>query len=184
MRYLLFFVLATLTACTTPTLDLLNNQTWQPTGQAGWRYAGKQLVGTVSDGAEGAMITTQGYENFDFQVEFQPDSTVNSGVFVRCQGRSIDFKSCYEFNIWDFNPNQTYRTGAVVLRAEPLAQVNSVGQWNTYRVLAKGNHLQAWVNGTMVADLTDDELMGGYIGLQASGEGEIRFRNAKLQPLQ
>ena len=154
---------------------------WGPVGEADWRYNGGQFAATVEGGREGAFITDRRYDDFELTFEFQPDSTVNSGVFLRCAERAIDPETCYEFNIWDNNPNQTYRTGGVVLRAEPLARVETVGRWNTYRLRLVGNHLQAWVNGTPVADLRDETLAKGYIGLQASGVGVVRFRKLRLQ---
>ena len=185
MRLLVsLLLLATYTSCTTPqSADLLNTTAWQPVGDSQWRYAGKQVVGRAVDGQAGALMTTRPHGDFEFRVDFHPDSTVNSGVFVRCADRTVDPNTCYEFNVWDNNPNQTYRTGGVVLRAEPRARVETVDQWNTYRIEARGGRVRAWINDTLVADLEDESLPSGYIGLQAAGEGEIRFRNARVREL-
>ena len=185
MRLLvLLFLLVTYSGCTAPrSVDLINSTAWRPVGDASWRYAGKQVIGWATDGQAGALMTTQPYGDFDFRVEFKPDSTVNSGVFVRCAERVFDPNTCYEFNIWDNNPNQTYRTGGVVLRAEPTARVETTGQWNTYRVEARGGRLRAWINDVPVANLADTNLASGYFGLQAAGEGEVRFRNARVREL-
>ena len=42
---------------------------------------------------------------------------------------------------------------------------------------------QVWVNGILTADIRDEVLIEGYIGLQAMGTGEIRFRNVKIKTL-
>lgn len=185
MRLLLPLLLAySLSACAPGKhLALQDTAVWQATGNANWRYAGKELVGTVRDGQVGALMTTRSYDNFEFSVDFRPDATVNSGVFVRCATRQIDMRACYELNIWDDNPSPPNRTGAVVLRAEPLNQVQTIDRWSTYRVRAEGGRIRAWIDDTPVADLEDDELPSGYLGLQASGTGTIRFRKARLSEL-
>lgn len=44
------------------------------------------------------------------------------------------------------------------------------GQWNSYRVMAKGPRIQTWINGTPIGDLTDarahQAFPAGFIGLQ------------------
>ncbi|MBM4093427.1 MAG: DUF1080 domain-containing protein, partial [Planctomycetes bacterium] len=62
-------------------------------------------------------------------------------------------------------------------------------QWNTFRVLAVGPRVQTWINGRMVADLTDEaSSQFGFIGLQVHGVGEkgpfeVRWRNIKIKDL-
>ena len=50
------------------------------------------------------------------------------------------------------------------------------GEWNKYRVLAKGARIQTWVNGKQVSDLVDEEKLKthpkGFIGLQVHGIGK------------
>ena len=38
-----------------------------------------------------------------------------------------------------------------------LKDVIKAGEWNEYKIVAKGNHLQHWVNGKMTADITDND---------------------------
>ena len=183
MRYIFLFFL--LSACLgSNSSGFLNPGDWSPVGEATWRYAGKQIVGTVTGGQEGAFMSRRTYDDFELTLDFKPDSTVNSGIFLRCTERAIDPQTCYEFNIWDNNPNPTYRTGGVVLRAEPLAHVETIGHWNTYRLRLQGDRLQAWVNGTMVANLRDRKIAEGYVGLQASGEGTVRFRGVRVRGIE
>ena len=112
-----------------------------------------------------------------------PDSSINSGVFIRCKNQELSARDCYELNIWDLHPNQDFRTGAVVTRAVPSAFVETIGKWNTYKIKAQGDHLHVWVNGQQTADIQDSDRSEGYIGLQANGTGEIRFRKVKLKQL-
>ncbi len=155
---------------------------WQIFGGAEWKFNEGELIGTVKDSV-GFVMTENKYTDFILELEFKPDSTINSGIYIRCQNKEISFTDCYEINIWDLHPNQDFRTGAIVNRATPLNYVETIGEWNTYKIQIKGDHLQAWINDIPTADLKDSSLAEGYIALQAMGTGEVRFRNVKFQSL-
>ncbi|MEC7224317.1 MAG: DUF1080 domain-containing protein, partial [Verrucomicrobiota bacterium] len=67
------------------------------------------------------------------------------------------------------------------------------GEWNQYRVLAKGNRIQTWINDEMIEDLIDEEIYKshpkGIIGLQVHGIGKkdgpftVRLRDIKIKEL-
>lgn len=57
-----------------------------------------------------------------------------------------------------------------------------VGEWNTYRITARGGELVLEVNGREVNRLTGVTPSGGHIGLQSEGHA-IEFRNISLEPL-
>lgn len=152
---------------------------WATFGNAQWAFQGDTLVGTTAD-AEGFVMTRGTYSNFILDLEFKPDSSINSGIFIRCAERELSAEDCYEINIWDLHPTPKWRTGAIVLRETPLAHVNTLNRWNTYRIAAGADTLRIWVNDTLTALLPSPELSAGFIGLQASGTGEIRFRNVRL----
>jgi len=95
----------------------------------------------------------------------------------------VGAKDCYEINIWDLHPNQDYRTGAIVARIKPLKKVNTLNQWNRYKIRSKADHIQVWINDTLTADFKDESLPRGYIALQAAGVGTIEFRKLTLVSL-
>lgn len=152
-------------------------------GDATWRFENNELIGSVSEGA-GFVMTKASYSDFMLELQFKPDSTINSGIFIRCQKRELSFEDCYEINIWDLHPKQEFRTGAVVSRFSPLKKVETLNQWNRYRIKNKENHLQAWINDILVVDLSDTDLKSGPIALQAAEKGEIKFRNVKITKLE
>ena len=47
------------------------------------------------------------------------------------------------------------------------------GEWNKFRIVAKGSRIQTWINGTPVGDLTHEGVYAthpkGEIGLQVHG---------------
>ena len=159
-----------------------NSKDWFIKGDANWNFSNNELIGKIKNGA-GFIMTQQTYKDFILELEFKPDSTINSGIFIRCKNNNINPTDCYEVNIWDLHPNQEYRTGAIVMKSIPLAMVQTIDKWNTYKIKNETDHIQVWVNGILTADIRDTVLTEGYIGLQATGTGEIRFRNVKIKTL-
>ncbi|MEP5611920.1 MAG: DUF1080 domain-containing protein [Cyclobacteriaceae bacterium] len=155
-----------------------NSDNWSVEGEADWSFENAELVG-IADSAAGLVISKASFKDFELNLEFKPDSTVNSGVFARCED-APSAGNCYELNIWDLHPNQDNRTGAVVTIAVPLAQVQSLNKWNTYKIICQGSRIQAWVNGTQTVDLVNELHEKGPIALQAASVGEIRFRNVEV----
>ncbi|MEO1262904.1 MAG: DUF1080 domain-containing protein [Bacteroidota bacterium] len=155
---------------------------WIKQGNADWQFNQSELVGKLDTGA-GFVITETVYDNFVLQMEFNPDSTINSGVFVRCAGYEMTPIICHEINIWDLHPNQDFRTGAIVTKVKPFEKVETLNKWNTYKIKCEQGQTQVWVNDVLTAEISDDSLLKGHIGLQAAGAGEIRFRNIVLNEL-
>lgn len=149
---------------------------------ANWSLSNKELIGEIINGA-GFVITQQKYKDFILELEFKPDSSINSGVFLRCKNYDMNPTDCYEVNIWDLHLNQDIRTGAIVMKSIPLSIVQTIDKWNTYKIKNEKDHIQVWVNGILTADMRDKTLTEGYIGLQASLIGKIRFRNVKIKSL-
>jgi hypothetical protein len=156
---------------------------WIIGGNATWFFSEDVLVGRLDSGA-GFVVTDKKYQNFELTLEFLPDSSVNSGVFVRCANQSLSYEDCYEVNIWDMHPNQDFRTGAIVAKAKPTNYVETIGKWNTYRIVCKNESVQTWVNGVETSSLQDSALSKGFIALQAAGAGEIRFKNVVIAPIE
>lgn len=159
-----------------------DSDSWLQKGDAKWEFANGEIYGSLLKGT-GFIMTKDTYKDFELELEFYPDETINSGVFVRCKNYELSYEDCYEINIWDYHPDQPNRTGAIVSRTTPLERVETIGKWNTYKIRAEGNHIQAWINGTLVADLENEDLNEGYIGLQAAEIGMVRFRNVNISIL-
>ena len=155
---------------------------WEIFGAANWTIEEGILHGTVTD-TVGFVMSKAAYADFLLTVEFRPDRSINSGIYLRCKNKEISFVDCYEFNIWDLHPNQEFRTGAVVNITPPLNYVETIDQWNTYEIELRENKLKAWINGIQTVELEDTTLNEGYIALQAMGTGEVSFRKLRIQDL-
>ena len=157
-----------------------NSDTWFVDGDSKWKFAGNELIG-VADSTSGFIITHDTYRNFELNLEFQPDSTINSGVFVQCARPEMSATDCHELNIWDLHPNQDFRTGAIVTKVKPYEIVETLNKWNTYRAITKEGSIKVYVNNVLTSSIERDTLLEGHIGLQAMGNGTIKFRNIKVK---
>lgn len=159
-----------------------NRDSWVQMGDAKWKFSGDEIMATILRGS-GFIMTKDVYKDFELELQFYPDETINSGIFVRCAEKELSYTDCYEINIWDYHPDQKERTGAIVSRAAPLKNVQTINKWNTYKIQCKGNKIKAWINGDLTADIDNNELIEGYIALQAAGLGTVRFKNVTLTAL-
>lgn len=59
------------------------------------------------------------------------------------------------------------------------------GDWNSYQVLADGDHIRPTFNGVVTIDTHDSLAPRGLFGLQlhAGPEMRVEFRNLKLERL-
>src|SRR5690606_2776166 len=70
-----------------------------------------------------------------------------------------------------------------------LQSVVKKGEWNQYKVVAKGFTIQNFVNGTLTAEVTDNDTQmrrrGGLLALQihVGPPMKVQFRNIKLKRL-
>ena len=180
MRVLTLISILVLAGCvaSAPNLD-----SWSQTGDANW-ISTDGITKSTNQSGTGFLVSTELYDDFELTVEFKPDATVNSGVLVRCQDpEDIALSNCYEINIWDLHPNQDYRTGAIVIHSiPPFVHLNSVGKWNQYRIIARGDELSVWLNEELTAGMTTAEFSRGHIALQSAG-GKVQFRNLSIKTI-
>jgi hypothetical protein len=59
------------------------------------------------------------------------------------------------------------------------------GDWNTYEILADGDHIRLKFNGVVTIDMHDSAASSGIIALQlhAGPEMRVEFRNLKIKVL-
>ena len=177
----------------TVTYSLINEPTWvnlfagqdltqfNEVGGPEWHIVDDYVEAT--SGEAGFLVTRGSYGNVQVQLEFWTSPDANSGVFMRCQdGSQPGAATCYEVNIFDQRPDQTYRTGGIVDFAEPMAQMDAADRWNTFDIIMDGDHLVVRMNDALMVDTTDDTFAVGPIGFQWSA-GTVRFRNIRLHPL-
>ncbi|MCA9209161.1 MAG: DUF1080 domain-containing protein [Planctomycetales bacterium] len=187
-------------------VDLFNGKTldgWtQKNGTATYRVEDGAVVGKTNEGSPNSFLCTdKDYGDFELTFEVKVDDALNSGVQIR--SASIQEKNNGRVHgpqveiatngTAGFIYGEALGTGWLSsdeARADKTKQAAfKKGEWNKYRVLAKGNSIKTWVNDVPVADLVDEKsgMSSGFIGLQVHGIGrgtgpyEVRWRNIKLR---
>lgn len=164
----------------------VDTEGWRQVGDAAWRFdptGAEAGPGTVTS----FLVSPDGHADFRLTVEFWIEDDTNSGIFVRCGAiagvADVNPTNCYEVNIYDSHPNQSWRTGSIVTQVTPAAHVDTLGRWNRLEIRAAGPHLEVLVNGTPTAELTDARATAGPIALQYAGRGLVRFRKLSIVAL-
>jgi hypothetical protein len=187
-------------------------------GTATYAVEDGAIVGTAVLGSPNTFLcTNREYGDFLLEFEVKVDTELNSGVQIRSQiapeemvlrfehqGKVVERKIPkdrvygYQVEIAANSPNagNIYDEArrAVFLddfSAKPAAQTAfRDGQWNRYRVEARGDSIKTWVNGIACADIRDSMTLRGIIGLQVHAVPkdkfkpyQVRWRNLRLREL-
>ncbi len=172
---------------------------------AGWEQHGGKAVYKVEDGAivghsvpntqNSFLCTKERFGDFELVFEVKVDNALNSGVQIRSNIKENDRVWGPQVEIAASPDGAGYIYGEATGRGW-LSQERTKkdafknGEWNGYRVLAKGANMKTWLNDQPIADLTDEEsAREGLIGLQVHGVGKreeplfVRWRNLKIRKL-
>jgi hypothetical protein len=166
---------------------------------------------TVEDGAivgrdgQSYLFTERGdYEDFHLRAEAQINATGDGGIVLRTDfavrpatsTSGVAFTSGYEAQI-ALRPKWPVHTGSLSGPADQSAgdAVFEVGplnphqpdEWFQLEVIARGNHLQVFVDGKQTADYHDEkaQFTRGHLALQTFGPdlAVIRFRKIEIKEL-
>jgi hypothetical protein len=117
------------------------------------------------------------YADFDLRLEWRAHKKgYNSGLFIR-SGRNV---GANQINLAQRDAGHLMG-GAKGGKAVPELQ-KEPGEWNQWRVLAVGDRITFWCNGTKAWEVSGFKTRRGYIGLQAEGAA-IDFRNIRIKEL-
>lgn len=174
----------------------------QKNGTATYRVEDGTIVGKTSEGSPNSFLCTdREYSDFELRFEVKVDDALNSGVQIR--SKSIPEKNKGRVHgpqveiatngTAGFIYGEALGTGWLSEdREDPKAKAAfKKGEWNKYRVVAKGKSIKTWVNDVPVADLVDEKsgMTSGFIGLQVhsipknAGPYEVRWRNIEIKEL-
>ena len=195
----------------------------------GWTIKdGDLTVGSVGDASQagGDIITKERFSNFELVVDFKTSSGCNSGIkyLVRPNidqttgGAATGARASLgvmigpEFQILDDathpdaragqNGNRTLGSLYDLIPAATTKKPNPIGQWNTARIVVRGNHVEHWLNGDKILEYERGsaafrelvaqskfkvvpgfaEWPDGHVLLQEHGS-LVSFRNIKIRAL-
>ncbi len=178
----------------------------QKNGTATYRVEDGCIVGKTSEGSPNSFLCTKkDYCDFELEFEVKVDDRLNSGVQIRSKtkgsptgrvyGPQVEIESagkqgCEAGYVYGEATGRGWLTPQD--RLKPHKHFKD-GEWNRYRVVAKGARIQTWINGKPIEDLTDEAIHKthpcGFIGLQVhgirKGQGpyEVRWRNIRIREL-
>lgn len=162
-------------------------ENFERVGDANWRAEGGAIV--ADKGKGGFLLSKNSYKDFQLRVEFWPDHNANSGIYTRCGDRkNLTDKTCWEANIFDQRPDQTFATGGIVHHGKVLQPTKAGGKWNTYEITLKGSTMTVVLNGTKTAETSNVGPASGPIALQFGNlpkgpGGAIKFRKVQVKEL-
>ena len=198
------------------TVDLFNGN-----DLANWTKRGGAATYAVEDGAivgrsapntsNTFLCTDKDYADFELELDFKIDDTdFNSGIQIRSHSRSEDGgERVYGYQVEiDPRPDRLWSAGLYfeggsperkagwlngLSKNEPAQKAFRLGEWNHIKAVARGRHLQTWINGVAAADYTDNDerafVPSGFIALQVHSVGEstdakeVRWKDIKLTEL-
>lgn len=108
-----------------------------------------------------------------------------AGILYEEKGRGILAERGQRVTIGADGKKETEQFG----KAEDLGKGIHPGQWNDFRVVANGNHLQHFINDTLTMEVIDQQsdraATNGVIALQlhAGPPMTVRFKNIKIRAL-
>jgi hypothetical protein len=152
------------------------------------------------------------FGDFEFELEWNIGNASNSGVFYRgTDAFNQIYWSAPEYQLLDNvnaadNKQDNHLAGSVYdLLAAPKDAVKPAGEWNQTRIVAKGTHVEHWLNGKKVAsyDVGSPEWEAaikaskfkpekypdfgrapkGYLGIQGDHPGTLKLRNIRIREL-
>lgn len=186
----------------------------QRNGYATYRVVDGSIVGRTATGSPNSFLcTARHFGDFELEFEVRVDAPLNSGVMIRSsqktkatgEGRNNAVGRVYGPQVEieasgadGAEAGYVYgeATGRGWLTPEARLLPHKVmrdGEWNRFRIVAKGPRIQTWINGEPVEDLTDEAAYenhpGGFIGLQVhgirkgTGPYEVAWREIRVRPL-
>lgn len=176
---------------------------------AGWSAGDGQLVFDPSKGHGSDIVTQRSFSNFELSVDFNVSVGGNSGIkyflipntSLGCEYQIIDDSKHPDAKL---GRDGDRTTGSLydLFPAPANKPVKPAGEWNTARIIVKGDHVEHWLNGTKILEydrnsdafrqaivLSKFKNTAGFataasssILLQAHGD-LIHFRNIKIKEL-
>lgn len=180
----------------------------QPEPPQAWSVDGDVLAFTPGEPG-GDLMTREQFGDFELELEWRVSEGGNSGILYRA---TEDYE-----NVWESAPemqvlddarhadgqNPLTSAGAnYALYPAEVDAVRPVGEWNRVRIVARGNHIEHWLNGEKVVEYelgSPDwqervaaskfasmpgygRAVRGHIALQDHGD-PVWYRDIRIRPL-
>ena len=162
------------------------------------------------DGHANDIVSKDQFGDFELELDWNIGEASNSGIFYRgTEEYDAIYWSAVECQLLDNvkaddNKKPNHLAGSAYdLFAAPAEATKPAGQWNQLRIVAKGNHVEHWMNGQKVvsydvgspaweAALKASKFTPypnfakapkGYLGIQGNHPGSLTLRNIRIREL-
>lgn len=121
---------------------------------AGWVFEDGVIHRTAK---AGDIFTKKKYLDFELEFEWKVAAGANSGLKYRMKGVGPEYQVIDDTKHPDAK-NGSRTTASLYDIKAPAADkpLKAVGEWNASRVVAKGKHLEHWLNGSKVVEIDLD----------------------------
>ena len=165
-------------------------------GIEGWTtVAGQWVVEEMANAPSGKKVLVQratknefnvavapgSYADVDVAMKFKPISgreDASGGIVVRFNdGRYYVVRANAledNFRLYSYDRGRRQLATARVKAPAP-------GQWHTVRIVAVGDHLQAWLDGTLYLDHRDSRFTSGRVGLWTKADSITAFDDLTIR---
>ena len=167
--------------------NMTNLDGWIVYGTERWYVdKGELICESGPDKEYGYLGTKDHYKDFDLRLEFKQEADGNSGVFFHSsfEGTKV---SGWQAEVAPAGHStggiyESYGRGWLIKpTGDKDTKYLKADDWNTMRVLVKGDQVTTWLNGHKMITLKDDKIGSktGQIALQihAGGGIKVRWRN-------
>lgn len=156
------------------------------------------------------IVTKEQFGDFELEVDWKIGEAGNSGIFIRgTEEYNRIYWSAPEYQLLDDikgDDNKTRLTcagAAYAVYPSPEGHLKPVGEWNKTRIVAKGAHVEHWLNDFKLLEYelwspdweakvkaskfnvypNFGRAKSGYIALQGDHPGTLSFRSIRIRPL-
>lgn len=161
----------------------------EPSPNLHWKIIDENLVVENDPGLTGSMLWTErSYRDFILEADLRWSGEIDTGFELRNPniqlqvGISSSLKRDMTGSFYTGGKEKYPEAG----QARDVAAVLKPGDWNSFRIEARGDTFTCWINGTQVSQYTDAKFSGAApIGLQlhAKQKMKIEFRNLRVAEL-
>ena len=180
---------------------------YKSSDMAGWKVVDGTLTkeGTAAD-----IVTTDEFSDFELEWDWKLAKGGNAGLFYRGSEEydkvywsATEYQLLDDANHPDGKSRLTSAGAAYGLYAPPAGIVKPAGEWNSSRIVAKGAHVEHWLNGKKLLeyDLWSPDWEAkvkaskfgkwpnygrgkkGLIAIQGDHEGLLSLRNIRIREL-
>ena len=173
----------------------------------GWKVADGAIVKTMTTRD---IMTKDEFGDFELEIEWKIGDAGNSGIFYRATEEydriywsGPEYQLLDDVKAADNKTRLTCAGAAYGLYPSPEGHLKPAGEWNTTRIIARGAHVEHWLNAFKLLEYEfwspDWEAKvkaskfgawprygratAGHIGVQGDHNGPLSLRNIRIREL-